>query len=276
MQAAPARPPATNTAGRRLSLVLGVILAFVAFLGVAGLGLYVTQSNNAGSVTVYVANQDIPVRTTITADMLKSQSIPTTALQPNQVTKTSQAVGKAAAINIAAGQQITTNELFAGNNLETLAASAYLPIPKGWVARAITTGEVQGVGGYVQAGDYINVIVSVNQSLFNTPGHQTNKNANVSKTTFTDIRVIEIGPSVSGKAANQTSGGVTSSLIVILTQCDAEYFDWFLNNTKVTYSVLSYKDYGSPPSQPVASCPPTTSTGVGPDQVDARYHFTAV
>lgn len=248
----------------------------VAFLGVAGLGLYVTQQNNAGSVTVYVAGQDIPARTTITADMLKSQSIPSTALQPNQVTKTSQAVGRAAAIDISSGQQITTNELFTGSSLQSLAASAYLPIPKGWVARAVSTGELQGVAGYLQPGDYINVIASVNQSVFNTPGHPTNKSANVSKTTFTGVRIIEVGPATSGKAASQTSGGVTSTLTVILTQCDAEYFDWLLNNTKLTYSVLSYKDYGPAPSEPVASCPPTTSTGVGPDEVDARYHFTAV
>src|ERR1700752_1743126 len=106
MQAAPARPPVSGAAGRRLSLVLGILLAVVAFLGVAGLGLYVTQQNNAGSLTVYVAAVDIPARTTITADMLKTQSIQTTALQPNQVTKSSQAIGKAAAVDITSGQQL--------------------------------------------------------------------------------------------------------------------------------------------------------------------------
>lgn len=248
----------------------------VAFLGVAGLGLYVTQQNNAGSVTVYVAGQDIPARTTITADMLKSQSIPSTALQPNQVTKTSQAVGKAAAVDITSGQQLTTNELFAGSSLESLTAGAYLPIPKGWVARAVSTGELQGVAGYLQPGDYINVIAAVNLSVFNTPAHpHPGLNFQVSKTTLTNVRIIEVGPSAAGKAASQSSGGVTSTLTVILTQCDAEYFDWLLNNTRLTYTVLSYKDYGPAPSQPVSSCPPTTSTGVGPDEVDARYHFTA-
>lgn len=276
MQAAPARPPVSNATGRRLSLVLGIVLAVVAFLGVAGLGLYVTQQNNSGTVTVYVAASDIPARTTITADMLKTQSIQSNALQPNQVTKTSEAVGKAAAVDITSGQQLTTNVLFSGSSLESLAASAYLPIPKGWVARAITTGEVQGVAGYLQPGDYINVIAAVSQTVFNTPNHPTQKSANVSKTTFTGVRIIEVGPATSGKAASSSTGGVTSTLTVILTECDAEYFDWLLNNTKLTYSVLSYKDYGPAPSQPVTSCPPTTSTGVGPDEVDARYHFTAV
>ena len=251
-----------------------MILAVAAFLGVALLGLIVTQQNNAGSKTVYVAAQDIPARTNITSAMIKTQSVPTNAVEPNVVTNSGEAVGQAAAVNITAGQQLTTNVLFNGSSLTQPAVSAYLPIPKGWVAKAISTGELQGVAGYIQPGDYINVIVAVNQSVFNTPAHPTNKSANISKTVFSGVRVIEVGPAAAGKASSST--GVTSSLTIILTECDAEYWDWLQNNTKVTYTILSYKDYGPAPSQPVAACPPTTSTGVGPDQVDARFHFTAV
>ena len=270
MQAAPARPPVATASGRRLSLVLGIILAAVAFLGVALLSIYVSSSNNSGSVSVVVSAREIAARETFTADMLTTQSVPSQGLQPGHYTKTSDLVGQSAAVAIPKNQQITSNMLFANNGLQT-ATSAYLPIPKGWVARAIPTGELQGVAGYVQAGDYINVITAVSQGVFNTPGHTTNKNANISKTTFTNVRVIAVGPQ--GKT---TSGGVSSSMTIILTECDAEYFDWLLNNTKLTYTVLSYKDYGPAPTAPVASCPPTTSTGVGPDQVDARFHFTQV
>ena len=275
MQAAPARPPAASSANRRLSLILGVVLAIVAFIGVAGLGLYVSQSNNQASVNVLVASQDIPPRTVVTADMVKTISIPQAGLQPNAVLKVGDLNGKAAAVTISSGQQITTNMLFSNSGLQNLAAAAYLPIPQGWVARAITTGEIQGVAGYVQAGDYLNVIASLNQTVFNTPGHPSTKSANVSRTTFTNVRVIEVGPASQNKS-QANSLGVTSSLTVILTQCDAEYFDWLLNNSKLTYTILSYKDYGPAPTQPVSSCPPTQATGVGPDQVDARYHFTAI
>jgi Flp pilus assembly protein CpaB len=270
MQAAPARPPVATTAGRRLSLVLGILLAVVAFLGVALLSIYVSSQNNSGSVSVVVTNQAVAARETFTAGMLTTQSVPSAGLQPGHYTKISDLVGQSAAVPIPQGQQVTSNMLFVNNGLQTV-TNAYLPIPKGWVARAIPTGELQGVAGYVQAGDYINVIAAVSQGVFNTPGHPTNKNLNVSKTTFTNVRVIAVGPE--GKT---TSGGVSSTLTVILTECDAEYFDWLLNNTKLTYTVLSYKDYGPAPNAPVASCPPTSSTGVGPDQVDARFHFTQV
>ena len=271
MQAAPARPPVASAAGRRLSLVLGVLLALIAFVGVAGLGVYVSQQNSSGSVQVVVSARDIQARETFTADMLTTQSVPSQGVQPGSTVHTNDVLGKSAAVAIPKGQQVTNNMLFANNGLQSLAASAYLPIPQGWVARAIPTGELQGVAGYVQAGDYVNVIVAVSQSAFSTRAHTTEKSAQVSRTAFTNVRVIEVGPA--GKTA---AAGVTSTLTVILTECDAEYFDWLLNNTKITYTVLSYKDYGPAPSQPVASCPPTTSTGVGPDQVDARFHFTQV
>jgi Flp pilus assembly protein CpaB len=270
MQAAPARPPVATAAGRRLSLVLGILLAVVAFLGVALLAIYVSSQNNSGSVQVVVAAQDVAARVTFTSDMLTTQSVPSQGIQPGHYTKVSDLVGQSAAVPIQKGQQVTSNMLFANNGLQT-ATSAYLPIPQGWVARAIPTGELQGVAGYVQAGDYINVITAVGQGIFNTPGHQTNKNAQISKTTFTNVRVIAVGPA--GKASGN---GVSSSMTIILTECDAEYFDWLLNNTKLTYTIESYKDYAPAPTQPVASCPPTTSTGVGPDQVDSRFHFTQV
>jgi Flp pilus assembly protein CpaB len=270
MQAAPARPPVATAAGRRLSLVLGVILAVVAFLGVALLAIYVSSQNNAGNATVVVTTRDVSARETFSADMLTTQTVPNQGLQPGHYVKPADLVGKSAAVPIPKGQQVTSNMLFANSGIQT-ATSAYLPIPKGWVARAIPTGELQGVAGYVQAGDYINVITAVAQSQFNTKAHPTDKTAQISKTTFTNVRVIAVGPA--GKASGN---GVSSSMTIILTECDAEYFDWLLNNTKLTYTVLSYKDYGPAPTAPVASCPPTTSTGVGPDQLDSRFHFTQV
>src|SRR5439155_18938690 len=44
------------------------------------------------------------------------------------------------------------------------------------------------------------------------------------------------------------TSGVTSSLTVELTQCDAEFLTWFLANTTVRYTLLSFKDYSTPPT----------------------------
>lgn len=271
MQAAPARPPASSTAaGRRLSLVLGIALAVVAFLGIAGLGVYVTQSGNSGSTTVVVAARDIQPRETITADMVTTTSIPTAGVQPGAVFHVSDLKHSAAAAQILKGQQLTSNMLFTEGSLPNIATGAYLPIPKGYVAVQIPTGEIQGVGGYPEAGDYLNVIASVNQAVFPQPGNPTPKNANVTKTVMTNLKILEAGPQGHSGTAQ------ASSLTAIMTECDAEYWNWLTTNTHLTYTLLSYKDYGPGPVAPDASCPPTSKVGVGPTQVDARYGFTKV
>src|SRR5579872_4574857 len=204
MQAAPARPPVATASGRRLSLVLGVVLAVIAFLGVALLAIFVSSQNSAGNVTVVVTTRDVAARESFTTDMLTTMSVPSQGVQPGHYTKPGDLVNQSAAVPIPKGQQVTSNMLFVNNGLQT-ATSAYLPIPQGWVARAIPTGELQGVAGYVQAGDYINVIVAVNQGLFNTKAHPTDKTAQISKTAFTNVRVIAVGPA--GKASGN---GVSS------------------------------------------------------------------
>lgn len=274
MQAAPARPPATaSTTGRRLSLILGIALAVVAFLGIAGLGVYVTQQSNTGNTTVVVAARDIQPRESITADMVTTTTIPTSGVQPGAIFKISDLKHSAAAALILKGQQISKNLLFDESNLQTIAVGGYLPIPKGLVAVQIPTGEIQGVGGFPEAGDYINVIVNVSQSVFpqlNT-APENRKHADVSKTVISGLKIISVGP-----AGKTNAQGVSSSLTVIMSQCDAEYWDWLQSNARVTYQLLSYKDYSPGPATPDATCPPTSQKGVGPNQVDGRFGFTKI
>jgi hypothetical protein len=58
--------------------------------------------------------------------------------------------------------------------------------------------------------------------------------------------------------------------------CDAEYLFWLLNNAALKYTLESPKDYAAPPNQPDPACPSASSAGgVGPREVDKRWHFTA-
>ena len=99
------------------------------------------------------------------------------------------------------------------------------------------------------------------------------------------MHVIGLGPAAanvqpaSGAAAGGSTGatsGVTSSLTIEVTQCDAEFFTWFLGNTTVRYTLESFNDYlKQPPSAPDPTCPTVLSAqGVSQKEVEARYHFT--
>ena len=83
-----------------------------------------------------------------------------------------------------------------------------------------------------------------------------------------------VGPSSTSAKAGQTEG-VASTLTVVMTACDAEMMEWLLANAKLTYILLSYKDYSSPPTAPDPSCPTARPTAsITATQVNARFGFT--
>jgi Flp pilus assembly protein CpaB len=167
------------------------------------------------------------------------------------------------------------------------AAPAYLPLASGFVAMTIPTGELQGVAGHISIGDYITVIASANVTIFNKGATApTGPPKIVTKTVFQNLRIIGLGPataSVAPAGSASTGGtsapttGVTSSLTIELSQCDAEFFTWFMNNMTLRYTLQSYKDYlKTPPADNSdANCPTIDKAkGVTQFSVDSRYNFS--
>ena len=260
-------------------------------------GVYLLGSLGGGAViggssqTVVVARNPIPLRHQINKDDLDTLKGVSTNV-PNTYTNPSDLVGLIAEVQISKGGIITKDMLAKDLSLvPTGAGPAFLPLAKGYVAMTIPTGEQQGVAGHITNGDYITVIASASVTIFASGKGQTAGAAKiVSKTVFTNVRVIGLGPAVanvqpaSGTATaggtTPSNGGLTSSLTIEITQCDAEFFTWFLNNTQVRYTLESSQDYAStPPTGPDAlKCPNgfDSATGVSQAQVEARYHFTAL
>ncbi len=93
------------------------------------------------------------------------------------------------------------------------------------------------------------------------------------RTVFHDLDVIRVGPATTQSGP---SGQVTSSLTLLTTGCDAEYLVWLLNNATMKYALESSTDYSATPNQPDPSCPKLSSAGgVGPKEVDKRWHFSS-
>lgn len=288
---AAARP---RPGGGRLFIIVGFLLAVVAFGAVFFLGSLGGGGAIGGpSTTVVIAKQAIPLRHVITSADLSTAKIALTGNESslaNIYANTKDVENLIAEINISKGAVITSDMLAKDISLVPAgSAPAYLPLAKGYVAMTIPTGEQQGVAGHISVGDYITVIVSTNTSLFKTTSSaSTSAGKLVSKTVFSDMRIIGLGPAAANVQAAGSSGttsqggapttGVSSSLTVELTQCDAEYLTWFLNNTNVRYTLKSFKDYGTAPTDNQdPSCPQVVSAGgVTNTQVEARYHFTAL
>jgi Flp pilus assembly protein CpaB len=249
----------------RLYIVIGAVLAVLAFATATGIASLPYIQGSTTGTRVVVASHDIAARTVITASDLSLSNV--SSAPPQAFTRVDDVAGKGARVNIPAGMAVSANLIAPSGDLVSSSDVAYLPIPKGWVAVTVPTNEQVGVGGYVQLGDRITMLATINtQILGQNPGRS------VVLTVFRDIDVLRVGPANSG---NQATGVVTSSLTVLMTACDSEYLFWLLNNASMKYVLESYTDYQSVPTQPDTKCPGVSSaTGVGPKDIDARWRFT--
>src|SRR2546422_2974844 len=250
----------------RLYIIIGAILAVIAFATAAGIAsLPLIQGTTTGT-RVVVASHDIKARTVIQASDLTLGNV--SQPPPQAFAAVKDVSGKGSRVDIPAGMPVTANLVAPSGDLLSTSDVAYLPIPKGWIAVTVPTSEQVGVGGYVQVGDRITMLATINTLSFGqNPGKP------VVLTVFKDVDVLRVGPS--GTSSSGTPTGVVSSLTVLMNGCDAEYLFWLLNNAAMKYELESYTDYQGLPTQPDSKCPGVSSaTGVGPKDVEARWHFT--
>jgi len=192
--------------------------------------------------------------------------IPATAATPGFLTKVSDVAGSTAQIRILRGQAITANFITSSPDQITDPAPAFLPIPQGDIAFTLPTNEQQGVGGYIAAGDYIDIIATVNTSVLNAATPRV-----VTATVFHHVHVIRVGPSLDAKKGGQQQG-VASSLTIVSTECDAKVLDWLIANASLRYLLESYKDYKPADAAVASTCAP--SGVVSPPHIDALFQFT--
>jgi pilus assembly protein CpaB len=249
----------------RLYIIIGTVLAVVAFLAAASLASapFLFPASPLGTKVV-VAKTNIPARTRITAEDLTMSAI--SPIPPESFTNITAVVGKGARVDIPAGEPVTANLIAAAPDLVSSSDVTYLPIPQGYVAVAIPTSEQAGVAGYPQVGDRISILASLNtQVLGASPA------VLAVRTVFRDLMILRVGPASTAQSSSQLS----TSLTVLMTACDAEYMFWLINNATLKYELESYHDYGATPTQPDPACESVLAAkGVGPAAVNKRWSFT--
>ncbi len=291
--ASPARPRANTS---RIFIIAGAALAALAFILIVFLGS--TSHGGVGgsgaTTNIVVAARDIPFRQALTRDDLKVQAwsgdVPTGTFKSiddvigkgaAQASPGSQvnSTGAVAGIKICQGQPITSNML--AQSIDAVQVQpAYLAIPKGFEAATIPTSEQTGVAGFIQAGDYINIIASAQVSIFNQQGQQQGPPRSVTKTVFTNVHVLKVGAATGqvttgGQPQSAQTGGVSSSLTLVMTQCDWEFLRWLQANATLTYTLGSYQDYKPQDTKPDPTCQdPSSAHGAGPPRADKRWNFS--
>ena len=248
-------------------VVVGAIVVVASFAATVLVGQFSGRSTFAptASQAVLVAARDVAPRTVLVSADLTVAHYAVADVPPAALATAASAVGLVAQTTLKKGQPVLSNQV--GKDAGSGALSAYLPLAPGIVALTVPSDEQQGVGGYVQAGDYIDIVAVV------TPKNA--QTANV-RTIYSNIRVIRVGPAAvtagAASAAAQQTGGLATSLTLAVTQCQAEYINWFVANAALRYTLLAYQDYQATPAAADTNCPKAGSAG-GVVEADIRSHW---
>jgi pilus assembly protein CpaB len=212
-----------------------MILGVAVFVGALLLNLALGRTPAGGgggparSIQVVVAAKEVPAATQLTKDMLQAVKFSPDQIPTGTYAAVESVVGKFTAISLHTNQVVSDNELVTSASAVQTPKQPYLDIPKGQVAIQIPTGELVGVGGYVQPEDRIDIIVT------STPKGATQP---ITKATFKDLRILRVGPAGSANAR-----GISSSFTVTVPLSQAEELKYLIENLSYKYVLKSVQDY---------------------------------
>jgi Flp pilus assembly protein CpaB len=205
-----------------------------------------------------VAGHNLDPRTTLRAADLSIAQWTAADVPPGALDKAETAVGQVLLAPLQQGQPVLSNQIGKAADA-TGQQPAFLPLAKGAVAATFPSAELPGVGGYIQAGDYIDIIAVV--------ASRSGGSANV-RTIYGGTRVIRVGP-----AGSTAGAGPASSLTLAVSECQAEFLNWFVANAALKYTLLAHDDYPAATAAPLdTECPASGSVkGVVESDIKARW-----
>lgn len=157
---------------RTIALVLAVALAALATIALISYvrGLEDKAFEGSEIVDVFVAKQDIAAGVTgdtaASQGLIERRAVPAKVRPATAITSLEEISGKLAAVQIFKDEVIVGQRFIAPG----AAVRGVLPIPEGKHAISINVGQPQGVGGFVQPGDKISLIVQANRTVGRTTG----------------------------------------------------------------------------------------------------------
>jgi pilus assembly protein CpaB len=149
----------------RLILLIGVLLAIVAFVGI----ILISQGADPGTgdtppppteLDTVVAVEDIPLGVIVDETMLTTQKLATTARVGGAYESTTAVIGQVARRNIISGAQISSADFVASTN----PTSIVCPATK--VCMAVQVDQVSGVGTLIRPGDFVDMLVGFTGDKF--------------------------------------------------------------------------------------------------------------
>jgi pilus assembly protein CpaB len=206
------------------------ILIFAVLIGlltVFGLGLYINnlpnaQKNRADYSKAVVATNTIPANAKVTADMVTLKSMSTESVHPEAITSLDKIIGAIYKGEIVKGEQLLLSKVVVDVEQATLAYR----VPQNMRAISIPTSEVSGVGGFINVGDKIDILVTYDK-----------KDINPVSTTYTQLQNIEVAAVGNAKlSADDKQKALPTSITVLVNPAQAEVLAYAISNGILSFN----------------------------------------
>ena len=221
-----------------------VYLIAVVFALIAGIATYMFASNinkkttikDRETVSVVVAIKDIPKNTLISEEMLaedagyfQMRSFIKEDAAPEFIKSTEDIVEQVTAVDIYAGEQLNSYKFV---NADDPNVGLSFKIPKGKVAYSFSAGNTNGVDGFINAGDVVDIITY----------ESDNTGKVVTKVAFKGLNVTRVSTSKANDTAQEKDSKISeySSITVAVTEKQALQL-YEIENSKTFKLVLRSK-----------------------------------
>ena len=196
---------------RAVAIVVALLVAVASVVGLFFLVQSQTKSNGTGNyVGVWVTKDQLVAGATIASNDVQVLQRDPATLPSNYLDSGRSPIGQNILVATAPGTVLTQTTI-------APTASSALSIPDGWVAMALPNSTTAGVGGYIQAGDHIDVLAD---ATLTESGTGTATASHVIKYIVQDVRVLK-----TGSAAGGSSGA--SVIVVAVPRAQAEELAFF-------------------------------------------------
>jgi len=167
-------------------LSLGIVLAVttgVALNGIAQQNVNRVAAAPPQTVSIVVANADVPARAVITAAMLARRDYPKELVPSGALADEADAIGQTTLAAIPSGAAVLRGQIIAANGK----TGSSVTIDPGKVLVSFPTNDPLTVGGFVDVGDHVDILATVSTG--------TGENTKRTQTTIQNLEVLQvIGP----------------------------------------------------------------------------------
>lgn len=189
----------------RLLILLGLILALVT----AGLAYFLLRGaqpapeEKVKTAQIVVAKQPINERQDVALEALGTEEWPLENIPENALRNPAQAAGKVAVVPIQEGQPVLSTMVMGKEEAREAEGFASFGVPEGKVAFAVPIEDRNSVAGAIQAGDFVDALVTIKFTLLEeVPAEESEEGekeikvggeALATQLTLQDVEVLRVG-----------------------------------------------------------------------------------